>query len=172
MPREINSEFVMAKAELDQNLEDYKKMDLKRGVDYIGVNCAFFCHDNDNRFLMHKRSQKCRDEQGCWDNGAGSMEHGETFEETVRREVLEEYGVEPIEIQYVLTKNVLRDNNGQKTHWVKNLHWVLIDRDQVKNNDPEKIDEIGWFTFDNLPEPLHSQAINGIEEIRKHLENT
>ncbi len=161
----------MMKDKSNQDSEDYKKMDLKRGVDYIGVNCAFFCHDRDNRFLMHKRSQNCRDEQGRWDNGAGAMEHGETFEETVRREVLEEYGAEPIEIEYVLTKNVLRDNNGQKTHWIKNLHWVLVDPGQVKNNDPEKIDEIGWFTFDDLPEPLHSQFHKGLETIKKHIES-
>jgi ADP-ribose pyrophosphatase YjhB (NUDIX family) len=47
---------------------------------------------------MHCRSKNCRDEQGCWDCGGGSMEFGETFEETVKREVEEEYGVVPIEI--------------------------------------------------------------------------
>lgn len=154
---------------IDQLSDKYKQTDLKRGVDYIGVNCAFFCHDKDNRFLMHKRSQNCRDEQGRWDNGAGSMEFGETFAETVRREIMEEYGVEPLEIEYIATENMLRDHNGQTTHWIKNLHWVLVDPDQVKMNEPDKMDEIDWFSFDNLPEPLHSQAVKGIESIKKHL---
>ena len=118
---------------------------------------------------MHKRSRNCRDEQGRWDTGAGSMEFGETFEETVRREVMEEYGVEPLEIQYIATENILREHNGLATHWIKNLHHVLVDPEKVKNNDPDKIDEIGWFTLDDLPKPLHSQALKGIEQIKKHL---
>jgi 8-oxo-dGTP pyrophosphatase MutT (NUDIX family) len=156
---------------INQKSKKYQFIDLKRGVDYIGVNCAFFCHDKADRILFHKRSVNCRDEHGRWDPGAGSMEIGETFEETVRREVMEEYGVEPLEIEYIATENVLRDNNGQITHWIKNLHWVLVKPEQVKNNDPEKIDEIGWFAFDNLPDPLHSQAIRGIDSITKHLKS-
>lgn len=146
-------------------------MDLKRGVDYIGVNCVFWCHDGKGNILMHKRSAKCRDEQGRWDCGGGAMEFGETFENTVRREVKEEYGVEPLEIQYVETKNVLRENGGTKTHWVKNMHWVLVDRTLVKNNDPEKMDEIGWFALDKLPQPLHSQIGIEVEILKKYIIN-
>jgi hypothetical protein len=74
-----------------------------------------------------------------------------------------------LEIEYVVTENVLRSNNGRQTHWVKNLHWVQVDPEKVKNNDPEKIDEIGWFTFDNLPEPLRSQFHKGLEVIKNHI---
>ena len=95
--------------------------EFKRGVDHIGVNCTFWCHDGNGRVLMHKRSTACRDEHGRWDFGAGSMEFGETFEDTVRREVLEEYGTEPLEIRYVTSVNVLREHNGRSTHWIKNF---------------------------------------------------
>ena len=54
--------------------------DLKRGIDYIGVTVVFYCHDGAGRLLLHKRSVACRDEQGRWDVGGGSMEFGETFE--------------------------------------------------------------------------------------------
>ncbi len=74
--------------------EKCKTHGLKRGEDYIGVTCVFFCHDGNGRFLLHKRSEKCRDEQGRWDCGGGSMEHGETFEQAVCRESGEESGVE------------------------------------------------------------------------------
>lgn len=143
--------------------------DLKRGVDFIGVNCVFVCHDGKGNVLINKRSEKCRDEQGRWDFGGGAMEFGESFDETVRREVMEEYGVEPITVGYVTTKNVLREHNGRQTHWIKNLHWVLVDRDQVKNNDLEKISELGWFTFENLPQPLHSQIGIEVELIKQFL---
>jgi len=143
--------------------------DSKRGFNFIGVNCVFWCHDKNNRILMHKRSKNCRDEQGRWDCGAGSMEFGETFEETVAREVEEEYGTKPLEIVYITSSNVLRKHNGRKTHWIKNLHWVLVDPKKVKNNDPEKIDEIGWFNINKLPKPLHSQIDIEIDLSKKYL---
>ena len=52
------------------------KHDLKRGVNFIGVTCVFVCHDGKGRFLLHKRSKNCRDEQGrCLAPG----ERGEIF---------------------------------------------------------------------------------------------
>lgn len=143
--------------------------DLKRGVDFIGVNCTFWCHDGNEKVLLHKRSQQCRDEQETWDCGAGSMEFGESFEQAVRREILEEYGVEPLEITYVATENVIRHHNNRKTHWIKNIHWVLVDSIKVKNNEPEKIDEIGWFDLDKLPSPLHSQVALEVDIIKDFL---
>ncbi|MBI4160252.1 NUDIX domain-containing protein [Candidatus Wolfebacteria bacterium] len=157
-----------------------RQEDSRRGIDYIGVTGVFYCHDGNGHVLLHKRSQNCRDEQGRWDCGGGSMEFGETFEETVRREVMEEYGVEPIKIEYVGTKNVLREHDGRKTHWVKNIHWVLVDPAQVRNNDPEKIDEIGWFTLstvegftlDNPPQPLHSQFEDGVRLLKEYFQKS
>ena len=73
-----------------------KVTDAKRGVDYIGVVCCFFCHDGNGKLLMHKRSKNCRDEIGVWDCGGGAMEFGEDFEQAARREIGEEYGVAPI----------------------------------------------------------------------------
>lgn len=137
---------------------EYEKEDLKRGVDYIGVNVVFFCHDGQGRVLLSRRSRNCRDECGLWDCGAGSMEHGETFDEAVKREVLEEYLVEPEEIEYVASRNVLRDNGGTPTHWVANLHVVKVDPAEVGIGEPDKIDELGWFRPDEFPAELHSMV--------------
>lgn len=146
-------------------------IDLLRGKDFIGVNCVFVCHDGNGRVLMHKRSQLCRDEQGRWDFGGGAMEFGESFEDTIRRELQEEYGVVPLEISYITTRNVLREHAGQRTHWVKNLHLVLVDPRQVRNAEPHKIDELGWFTLDSLPSPLHSQILDEVEIINTYMSN-
>ncbi len=130
--------------------------DLKRGVDFIGVNVVFFCHDGKGNVLLGKRSQKCRDEHGAWDCGGGAIEFGESFEDALRRELKEEYGAEPLDIVFVASRSIVRTNEGRTTHWIANLHRVLIDPAQVTNNDPEKIDEISWFPFHALPEPLHT----------------
>src|SRR3989344_3368696 len=130
--------------------------DLKRGVDFIGVTVSFYCHDGNGRLLLHKRSNKCRDEHGAWDCGGGALEFGETWEEGVRREIQEEYGVEVDDLQFVRAHNILRDNNGIKTHWIGVVFTAKIDPQKVVNGDPQKIDELGWFTLDTLPMPLHS----------------
>lgn len=130
---------------------------MKQGIDYIGVNCVFFCHDGNGNILLHKRSQACRDEHGAWDCGAGAVEHGETFEQTIRRELQEEYGAVPLAIQYVGTRNLIRElAHGQKSHWILNVHLVLVDPQEVKIGEPEKMEEFGWFSIEALPSPRHS----------------
>ena len=132
-------------------------MDHKRGVDFIGVTVCFVVHDGKGNFLLQKRSQKCRDEQGKWDVGGGALEFGEEWDEAVKREVSEELGVEAIKVQFLKGYNAVRDNNGVPTHWIALVHAVQVDPSKVKINEPDKIDEIGWFKMDSLPEPLHSK---------------
>ena len=144
------------------------KKTLKRGVDFIGITCTFFCHDGKGNFLLNKRSQKCRDERGTWDCGSGALKFGESFEEGTRREVREEYGVEIKKLQQVQVRNVLRTNHeGEQTHWVAIVFTCLIDAKKVKNGDPDKIEELRWFHYSELPTPLHSQFEHHFEAVRK-----
>ena len=120
-------------------------------------------HDGKGKFLLQRRSQKCRDEQGTWDVGGGSMEFGEDWEEAVRREVTEELGAEPLEVKFLKAYNALRDNNGMPTHWIALVHAAQVNPTKVKINDKERIDEIGWFTMDKLPRPLHSKMMKSLK---------
>lgn len=143
-------------------------VDIKRGVDFTGVNCAFYCFDDKGRILLNKRSTKCRDEHGRWDAGAGAMEFGEDFEETVRREVREEYCAEILQLEFAGMRSVVRDNNGVKTHWVTAIFAAQVDPASVGIGDPIKMEEIGWFSVDELPEPMHSQFHHNFEIVRKN----
>lgn len=148
---------------------------MKIGVDYIGITTPFYCNDGKGNFLLHKRSTNCRDEQGHWDPGSGQLDFGVTLEENVLREVFEEYGCRG-EIQERLpTHDIFREFNGVRTHWLAVPFFVKINPKEVKNNSLEKIDELGWFTLDNLPEPLHigfrftlMKYKNYFEKYRKH----
>jgi 8-oxo-dGTP diphosphatase len=138
--------------------------DARRGIDFIGVTCAFLCHDGKGKLLMHKRSKNCRDEHGHWDNGAGALEIGESVEEAVRREVREEYGAEILDLKFTGYLDLHRKlDDGTPTHWICLMHAAKVDSKSVINNEPFKIDQIGWFELDKLPTPLHSQAMKGIE---------
>jgi len=143
-------------------------MDARRGIDFIGITVPFLVHDGTGRFVMHKRSQKCRDEQGNWDIGSGAMEFGETPEDAVRREVREEYCAEASEVVSLGYFNIIRNNSGVTTHWIAFSHALKVDPKDVKNGDPDKIEDLGWYSLDTLPKPLHSQVmktINAAKEI-------
>ena len=126
------------------------------GIDYIGITTPFYCNDGRGNFLLHKRSKNCRDENGKWDPGSGKLELGVSLEDNVLREVSEEYGCVG-EIQERLpAHDIFREHNGIKSHWIAIPFFIKVKSDDAKNNEPEKIDEIGWFRLDNLPEPLHT----------------
>ncbi len=141
---------------------------MKAGVDYIGVNVVFFCHDGQGNWLLHKRSQNCRDEQGHWDCGGGQLEFGEDIEDGLLREVAEEYGCKGVISAELPIHNALRQHNGKKTHWVSIGFIVQVDPSEAKLNEPHSMDEIGWFTFANLPEPLHTSAQKRLLKHKKH----
>ncbi len=128
---------------------------MKPGVDYIGISTPFYCHDGENNFLLHKRSQQCRDEVGKWDPGSGQLEFGLTPEENVLKEVTEEYGCQGKILEKLPAHSIFRMHNNQPTHWLAIPFFILVNREEVKINDPLKIDEIGWWRLDKLPQPLH-----------------
>ena len=129
---------------------------MKPGIDYIGVSTPFYCNDGKGYFLLHKRSNKCRDEHGKWDPGSGQLELGLTPEENVLKEVEEEYGCKGIIQKRLPAHSILREWDGHKTHWLAIPFFILVNPEEVKNNEPEKIEELGWFALDQLPEPLHT----------------
>ena len=140
-----------------------------KGIDYIGVSVVFFCHDGAGNFLLGKRSANTRDEHGRWDTGGGGVEFGHTIEETLRKEIREEYCVDVLEYEFLGYRDVHREHEGKPTHWIALDFKVLVDRSQVRNGEPHMIDEIRWFTFDTLPDNAHSQLPNFLKKYRAQL---
>ena len=140
---------------------------MQKGIDYIGVTVAFYCHDGKGNYLFHKRGTKCRDEHGRWDSGGGGVKFNERLLDAVKREVGEEFAVEPKEIIFMGADEVLREHEGKLTHWIKFVYKVLVDRDKVINNEPHKHDELMWTTLDKLPGPLHSQVPIELQQFKK-----
>lgn len=133
---------------------------MKKGEDYTGITIVYFCHDKQGNFVMSKRNNTCRDEHGCWDLGGGGLEFGDTVGNTLKKEIAEEYGTDIVDFEFLGYRDVHRDHNGNKTHWIALGFKVHVDRNKVKNGEPHKFDEIGWFQIDKLPSPTHSQFPN------------
>lgn len=94
------------------------------------------------------------------------MEFGETFEEAARREIREEYCTSVLDLKFISVTNVVRDNNGIPTHWVAIIFAARVEPQLVANGDPEKIDDLRWFSPSALPEPLHSKFFDHFNLVR------
>lgn len=140
------------------------------GVDFIGVTTPFYCTDGNGKFLFHKRSNKCRDEHGKWDSGAGRLEFGLSLEENVLKEVKEELGCDGEVLKQLPAHATMREWDGHPVQWVSVPFIVKVNPEEVSNNEPEKIDEIGWFDIDNLPEPMHPAVAVEIKMARNEFD--
>ncbi|GAA3469822.1 NUDIX domain-containing protein [Nonomuraea roseola] len=142
--------------------------DQRPGTDQVrrtpSVSCVFLCHDGRGRVLLARRGAGARDEPGTWDCGAGALEYGESFEAAVAREVAEEYVTRPLEIETIGVRNVLREEPA--SHWVAVIFAVRVDPAEAAIGEPHKFDELGWFSPEALPSPLHSQLAESIRLFR------
>ena len=130
---------------------------MKKGIDYPGVSIVFYCHDGNGRVLMAKRKDTCRDEHGCWDIGGGGLELGDSVEDTLRIEIFQEYKTNVLSYEFLGYRDVHRQHQNNKTHWVALDFKVLVDEKNWGNGEPHKFDEVKWFDKNQLPSPAHSQ---------------
>lgn len=142
---------------------------MKKGVDYPGVSVSFLCHDGEGNYFLAKRGENCRDEKGRWDNGGGGLDLHDTVEETLRKEIKEELCADILESEFLGYRDAHREHEGEKTHWISLDFKVRVDRSQVKNGEPHKFDEIGWFKIGEFPEPLHSMLPISLEKYKGKL---
>lgn len=109
-----------------------------------------------NQVLFGKR--KNAHGAGSWCYPGGHLEYGESWEECVRREVSEEVGVEVGNIRFGAITNDIFEN--EQKHYITICMLADYISGDVKVLEPDKLEEWGWYTWDNLPSPLFLPAIN------------
>ena len=101
--------------------------------------------------------------------GGGSVEFGDPIEDTLRREIREEYGTDVVDSFFLGFRDVHREHDGVPTHWVALDFKALVDRTIAKIGEPHKFDDLDWFTLDTLPSPIHSQLPAFFEKYKEGL---
>lgn len=139
---------------------------MKKGEDCIGITVSFLCHDGKGNVLLNRRGENARDEHGRWDCGGGGVEFGDTVENTLRKEISEEYCTDVLEAHHLGFRDVFRTHHDKKTHWLSLDYLVLINSEKWGNGEPHKLEEVKWFPFYALPEPMHSQWPMFLEKYR------
>ena len=146
------------------------KNKLNIGFGCIGLGVCFYCHDGHGRFIMDRRGKKCRDEQGRWEIGGGEIEFGSDIEETLKREVMEEYTTVIRSFVFLGFRNIIRIIDGKISHWIMLDFKVLVDPKTVSNGEPHKFDAVEWFTLNHLPSPTHSQFQKFLKKYKDQLQ--
>ena len=116
---------------------------IKVGVGAVIVN-------DEGKILLQKRALGVKSHAGMWDSPGGGVEFGETFAETIRREVREEHGVE-VEIGEIL--GIVEEiDQVSGRHVVAPAFLCRITAGTPQILEPEKCEEIGWFTWEEAQE--------------------
>ena len=138
---------------------------MKIGTDCIGVGCGALIVNDKNETLLLKRTAKTRNRAGFWAKPGGGLEFGDKIEDTVRREIKEEVGVDIEIIKFLgFTENIIKEENQ---HWIPFNYLAKIIGGEVQNLEPEKHEELKWFKLDNLPEKLTHGTQESVNEYLK-----
>ena len=139
---------------------------MKKGKDYIGVGIGAVIFNKDGKMFLSKRGGKAQNEKGKWESPGGALEFGESFEETIIREIKEEFDfiVEPIEILQPFNHLIPEE----KQHWIALAFICTVKEGKPKILEPEKSVEIGWFTFQEMEKmDLTLPARKRLKQIKK-----
>jgi 8-oxo-dGTP diphosphatase len=113
--------------------------------------------DDRGRILMARRAFEPG--AGLWDLLGGFMDEGEEPEETLRRELLEETGLEAEPGRYV---GAIPDTYGPDGNATINFYWEA----RLANGEPRPADdvaELAWFPADALPPRSEFAFANTVE---------
>ncbi len=123
----------------------------------------------DNKVLLGKRNQDPKKAssalkgEATWTMPGGKIRFGESFEETAKREVSEETGMQLNKARVICT------NNDK----IETAHFVTIGllaeefKGEPKAMEPEQITEWRWFPIDKLPTPLFFPSAKIIENYKR-----
>lgn len=101
---------------------------------------------------MHRRRDK-RAYPDVWDLPGGLVEVGESLLDALRRELHEELGVQ---ITTGSASHLCRMTAGPTNEPVLLSAWLVREWEGTPANvAPDEHDEIGWFSVEELPPPVH-----------------
>lgn len=125
------------------------------GKDYIGIGAGvLILNEDESKTLLLLRSKNTKNEPGTWSRPGGTIEYGETIEESLRREVREEVGIEITNLEYTnIVDHFIPERNE---HWISLGYKAKIAPSQTpRNMEPNKCDDLRWFAKDELPSNLY-----------------
>jgi len=112
------------------------------------VGTAMIIVNNDKVLLMKRKGPHGH---GTWSTPGGHLDFGETLEGCALREAKEEVGVDVFDVRFRCVTNDMFEEEGQ--------HYITVWLEGKPVGEPtiaaeKEVEEIGWFAWDALPQPL------------------
>lgn len=112
------------------------------------VGTAMIITSGDRVLLMKRKGPHGH---GTWSTPGGHLDFGETLEGCAAREAKEEVGVDVFDVRFRCVTNDVFEEEGK--------HYITIWLEGNPVGEPtiaaeKEVEEIGWFAWDALPQPL------------------
>lgn len=120
-------------------------------MSFVQLCTTALCHDGHGSFVMLKRGPGCRNEHGRWSLVSGNLQFMSSAEDSMRREISEELGTEPLHIEILGYRDLFDVDGADSPHCVALDFIAHVPADDVKNAEPRKHDALEWFTLVTLP---------------------
>lgn len=147
-------------------IKDIRK---KVGHDAIFMPAVGAVIYENGKILLQKRQ-----DDGKWATHGGAMELGETYLQTLERELKEEINIKPINPQllgiYSGEKTYHEYPNKDKAYVVLTLFFVEKYEGTLKEDNDEVL-ELRWFDLDELPKNISNLDFERIKDIKEFLQN-
>ncbi|EKE28902.1 MAG: MutT/nudix family protein [uncultured bacterium (gcode 4)] len=140
---------------------------MKAWTDYIWVWVWCLIVNDKNEILLLRRGKKCNNEVWYWGRAGWTVNFMEKAEDALKREVKEEIWVDIEIIQSQWYADHFPEN--EKQHWISLSFIAKITWWEIINLEPNKCDEIRWFSLDNLPELISPNIKDSIDSLRAWL---
>ena len=124
----------------------------------VGVGVLVF---KDGKILVGKRYGSHG--AGEYAFPGGHLEYMESFEECVKREVMEEVGIVVNNVRFLNVSNL---DTYKPKHYVNVEFTADWESGEPQTLEPEKIGEWNWYSVDTMPEPAFIFSLQGIESFK------
>jgi len=137
-------------------------MKLHPGKDFIGIGVFALILNNKNQILLLKRNNK-----NYWERPGGKIEYGENIFSALKREILEETGIQIKTINKLNNPIYINEEINYKEHWIGLQYVVQYKSGKAKIMEPEIYEDIKWFDINKLPKihPTSKKVIKLYKDI-------
>lgn len=134
-----------------------------KGIVKVGV--GVMVRNSKGEVLMGLRSKLAKNEKGKWTFPGGELEFGETLEQCAAREAMEEYNIKVKPTKLLKVIDHILPEEGQ--HWVNPVFEAELVAGTPKLMEPHKIEKMGWFPINALPENITKNLKQLFREIEE-----